>query len=150
MFETMLVPLDGEPPSDVALDAVRQLAQASSRHIVLCHVVDTLADAVVSAQGFIDPAGVIENDEREGLQLLSQGRERLSGVNAQVDTVLAEGSPIEAILRVAAERGAELIVMGSHGRAGIARAILGSVTEGVLRKSPVPVLVVRAPAHSSG
>jgi universal stress protein A len=61
-------------------------------------------------------------------------------------TGLTEGDPVEEILRVAKERECDLIVMGTHGRTGLSRLLMGSVAEAVLRKGPCPVLVVKSPA----
>ena len=60
---------------------------------------------------------------------------------------VAAGHVAKAIVETASDRGIDLIVMGSHGRRGFARMFMGSVAEGVLRASSVPVLVVRGPAH---
>jgi nucleotide-binding universal stress UspA family protein len=58
---------------------------------------------------------------------------------------LEEGDPVEAILRVAEEIGADLIVMGTHGRTGLSRLFMGSVAEQVLRRAPCPVLTLKSP-----
>jgi nucleotide-binding universal stress UspA family protein len=67
------------------------------------------------------------------------------GSQVQVETIVADGEPGEEILRVAKERQADLLVIGSHGRTGLGRVLMGSVAEEVARKSPCPVLIVRAP-----
>jgi nucleotide-binding universal stress UspA family protein len=64
-----------------------------------------------------------------------------------VECLLGEGSPAEAILRAARERQCDLIVMGTHGRTALGRALMGSVAEEVVRKAPCPVLTVKVPAH---
>jgi nucleotide-binding universal stress UspA family protein len=63
---------------------------------------------------------------------------------------LAEGDPAEEILRAAEEEGADLIVMGTHGRGGLSRLLMGSVAEAVMRKALCPVLTVRGPIPAEG
>ena len=69
------------------------------------------------------------------------GRATVLGLSAR--TALSDGSPIEAIRKLAHDECADLIVMGSHGRRGLERFVVGSTTEGVIRERDVPVLVVR-------
>jgi nucleotide-binding universal stress UspA family protein len=69
---------------------------------------------------------------------------RLGGRGVEISTVLEMGRPWELILDAARKRGADLIVVGTHGRRGVSRALIGSVAEKVVRLSPVPVLTVRA------
>ncbi len=64
---------------------------------------------------------------------------------SNIEPLLASGPPWEQILQVAKERGADLIVMGTHGRRGLSHALLGSVAEKVVRISPIPVLTVGTP-----
>ena len=80
------------------------------------------------------------NDPRQVVSAINQATS--GGVSA--DTCLEEGPSVTTILEVARDQHADLIVMGSHGRGGITRVLLGSVTEGVLRHTHVPVMVTRA------
>ena len=70
------------------------------------------------------------------------------------DVEVLDGPPVDSIVVYARESGADLVIVGSHGRSGLSRLVLGSVAEGVVRSSPVPVLVVRhagsAHSHASG
>jgi len=78
----------------------------------------------------------------EGETALDTARRRAGDV--PVETDLIEGSPVSDILDYA--RNCDLVVMGTHGRAGVSRVLLGSVAERVVRQAPVPVLTVRVPA----
>jgi nucleotide-binding universal stress UspA family protein len=62
-----------------------------------------------------------------------------------IEYLLADGIPAEEIVKVASDRGCDLIVMGTHGRTGVGRLLLGSVAEEVMRKAPCPVLTLKHP-----
>jgi nucleotide-binding universal stress UspA family protein len=79
---------------------------------------------------------------RELLGLLAEAIRSESGVSLRIDIAVRTGDPTETIRAVAAENGAHLVVVGSHGRQGVKRAVLGSVAESVLRTAECPVLVV--------
>ncbi len=83
-----------------------------------------------------DPAQQIETKE-----MLDQAQSAAAGAGVDASTTVVHGEVIEAILNLAKERGADLIVMGSHGRSGIERALLGSKAEGMMRRSRIPVLI---------
>jgi len=87
----------------------------------------------------VEMAGMIERSSREAIEGVA-GRARRPGV--EVDAVLRQGAPWTEIGAVAKERDAGLIVMGTHGRRGLARMMLGSVAERVVRTAPCPVLTV--------
>jgi len=117
---------------------------------------------VVYAHSFSAPpyftTGKLEDLERQFRESLREAEAELRRFaqretgNLDVDVQIVEAHPVDAIRRAAREIGADLIVMGTHGRSGLNRLMLGSVTEGVLRESQVPVLTVRgeAPAASTG
>jgi nucleotide-binding universal stress UspA family protein len=119
LFRSVLVAVDDSEPSDAAVALAAKLARALGSEVTLCNVADTPDPAVV---------------ERAAIH---------AGLVPPPRTVVVEGEPAEAILAEAAPRGADLIVMGSHGRGGLQRLALGSVAEQVVRRSPVPVLVAR-------
>lgn len=151
-FDAILCPVDLSPISANALRHAVRLATGSGA---------TLLTALVN--WFEVPAyftaSQIEALNRQAHDSLNEARAVLShfvdatlgSAAAGVELVIEEGSPSPAILKIAAERGAGLIVMGTHGRTGINRWMLGSVTERVVRESPVPVLTVReAPLAQPG
>lgn len=130
--------------SDMALPAVEQAireAEKRAANLVVAHVLD-LAHPVLSS---LDPAVVI--DEESAAALHASTRETLAaalgrfGGNAEV--VVVEGKPRRAIVELAKSTNAGLVVVGTHGRTGLARVALGSVAEAVVKNAPCSVMVVR-------
>lgn len=137
----ILVPLDGSDCSLRALDEAVDFALNLKTGLVLCHVVDVSRAAVMSGGEPQLIAGCLEEVQAEGKHVVRQAVARVAG-RVAVTTRSVEGMPAEQIERLAAEIQPSFIVMGSHGRTGLKRLVMGSVTEGVVRASPVPVMVV--------
>jgi len=148
--QTILVPIDY---SDCAPSVVRQGAQLASKlgaQVVLMHAVEPVAG--------VRPDVVMERDGASvtvGQHLRTAGESRMraylevaraEGVHASVQ--LVDGKPTDAILAAVDTIGADLIVMGTHGRQGLQRMLLGSVAEHVVRRASVPVLTVRSQWHA--
>ena len=151
LFHRLIVPVDGSPPSARAIEAATKIAVDSGAELLFCSVVDRnrlIAEA--SQMPFSDPTPAIDAVTEGCRRILSVAlaAARAAGANARAE--LCEGEPVSAIIRVAGEHDGDLIVMGSHGRSGIGRLLLGSTTEGVLRRSNVPVLVVSEKATVRG
>jgi nucleotide-binding universal stress UspA family protein len=137
----VLIPHDGSEQADEAI------AHAASEHaddeIVLLHVLDFVEAGYNAAPDTVVPGywdEWYEEAEENGQELLA---ERAATFDGEVETAVVVGRPVNAILEYTAENGIDMIVMGSHGRDGISRVLLGSVAEAVVRRSPVPVTVVR-------
>jgi len=137
----ILVPLDGSETSERALDVAADFAAAQGAELVLCHVVDLARAAAMSGGEAQLVAGCLGALRDEGLAILDESERRVAG-RARVSTRIVDGSPVDAIERLAAELPANYIVLGSHGRTGLTRLVLGSVAEGVVRAARVPVMVV--------
>lgn len=140
----VLVPYDESEGSERAL--AHALDQYPDATVTLLHVVD-LVDA-----GYASPVdGTVpgfweewfENEKAASERLLEAGRERASEAGVDVRTETVVGRPTRAINEYVAEHDVDHVVMGSHGRSGVTRVLLGSVAEGVVRRAPVPVTVVR-------
>lgn len=147
MYSRILVPLDGSPPSQHGFDEAMALAKQLGSSLQLLNVVDArLLVAEVSA--YLPPDRLLDDWRAAGERLVSEAVE-----NARSKGLVAEGAVrcdpglrvCDIIVREAVACGAELIVMGTHGRRGLRRLALGSDAELVLRESPVPVLLVRGP-----
>ena len=140
MYETILVPVDGSGPSDTALEQAIDLATTLGSTIHAVYVVD---ERVLHATQ-LDAGGLVRAYEDEGEKIVSEAAELAEAEGVDVVTAVEHGSPHRAILRYADEHGVELIVMGTHGRRGLERYLIGSVTERVLRMTDVPILTIRS------
>ncbi|HVN75864.1 MAG TPA: universal stress protein [Thermoanaerobaculaceae bacterium] len=150
MFDpkNILVPTDFSEFSDKALSAAVELAKRFQSKIFLLHVVDSLPQQCAD-QYCIDLSILrqIEEDSIRGAKEKIQqelSRAHLPGIATETD--VREGSPYQEIVRVQQEKQIDLIVMGTHGRRGLDRFMLGSVTERVVRKAACPVLTVHGRA----
>ena len=136
----VLVPVDGSPQSLSAIEFVS--GEWGDADVTLLHVVNPV-QAGYSAG--VLPSGSEEwykEAKAEADEILREAREHLD-VDAEVATDVDVGRPAATIVEAADERNVDHVVIGSHGRSGVSRLVLGSVAEGVARKSPVPVTIVR-------
>jgi nucleotide-binding universal stress UspA family protein len=142
-LQRILAPTDFSPGAEQALRWAMGLAARFGARVTLLHVLDLSLGALagLSPEVAAMPA-TIELAERVRAEVEEQMRE-LTARFPDAVVVLREGTPRAAILEVAKEIGADLIVMGTHGRTGLAKVLFGSVAEHVVRHSPVPVLTVR-------
>jgi nucleotide-binding universal stress UspA family protein len=138
-LDRILVPLDGSALAEVALDRAADLARGAASTIVL------LRAAEAHVLPGLDPTDAQVAVVREAEEYLAAAANRLrAGGVKHVETSVWYGQPAESIVEAARARKADLIVMASHGRSGLGRLILGSVTESVLRATDTPILLVRA------
>ena len=142
MFQRIVVPLDGSKRAECALPVAAALARSSGGSVLLLQVTTPEALAGISTEGSLVAPDVFEAERAEVTEYLEQlaSREIFKGVQTAVRVV--EGIPAEAILETSVALPADLIVMSSRGRSGLARWLLGSVAQKVARHSAVPVLVV--------
>jgi nucleotide-binding universal stress UspA family protein len=141
----ILVPTDFSDCSRAALDLACELAPALGAQLTLVHAMTPQAYPIPAVDGAIlpDPAAAAEKVATEAHEL----HEELARARARVpdaDSVIVEGDPLPAIEQAAKETGADLIVIGTHGRRGVRHALLGSVAEKLVQRGPCPVLTVRA------
>ncbi|WP_323172476.1 universal stress protein [Natrialba sp. PRR66] len=140
MYDCILVPTDGSPEVERALEYAFDLARTHDATIRALYVVN------ISGYG-----GLPMETAWEGINNALRGEgetavdrvEELAPDDIEVETAIFEGSPSRVIVEQAASEDCDLIVMGTHGRGGIDRLLLGSVTERVVRQAPVPVLTVQ-------
>ncbi len=148
--ELLLVPVDYSGCAAGVCDAAADLARRLGAAALLVHV--TQLPAGVPAETVIttetapgaSAGAVLDADAQSNLDQLAA---LFDGVTTS--TLVAHGAPAQRILELADEHGASMIVMGTRGRKGIARALLGSVCEDVVRNADVPVLTVRSGDPSS-
>jgi nucleotide-binding universal stress UspA family protein len=139
MFERILVPLDGSPKAEVILSLIARILRREDSEVLLLRAVD-----VPAAIGRVSLAELRKQEREEAQGYLHDVARRFSGSGAKVHGRVVAGTPAEAILDAAKTEGATLIAMSTHGRSGLARFALGSVTEKVARASDVPLLLVRS------
>jgi nucleotide-binding universal stress UspA family protein len=149
MYQRILVPVDGSTTSSLGLDEAIKLAKLTGGSLRLIHVVD----ALTLTAGFLVPSAyyadeVTPQKKEVGEQILEQARTRVAASGVKVDTFLFDSKlprVSETVIEQAKAWNADLIVIGTHGRRGVGRVLLGSDAEQILRMAPVPVLLVRAP-----
>jgi nucleotide-binding universal stress UspA family protein len=133
----ILVPVDGSESADSALDHAISLAGAVDAEIHLLSVVDPYVLSTVTERKEVE-------EELEGI--VEEAATRVRDADIEVQTAVEVGFPHEEILDAVSDEAIDLVVMGTHGRSGLQRYVLGSVAEKVVRLSPVPVLTVRVGA----
>ncbi len=138
----ILVPTDFSQASNQALEVARQIAARLSAEIHLLHVRILLEDPHVLEEGQRQLEGLLTRSDQKTRQALSTATTAQAGVVMHPHLVRGLSAP-ESIIQAALDIGCDLIVMGTHGRRGLKRFFLGSVTEQVIRTSPVPVVTVR-------
>jgi len=149
-LERVLVPLDGSPPSEAALPAAMVLARAYGAEVHLLRIVPTLATIAgerASAARLVPTATAASLELEEG-----EARDRLEGIASQIrtagirlSTAVGRGEAAQGVLDQALRVRAGLIVLATHGRTGLDAVFSGSVASRIAAKSPLPLLLVRAP-----
>jgi nucleotide-binding universal stress UspA family protein len=142
MGKRILVPVDGSEQAHRAFEFVAE--EFGDAEVVLLHVINP-AEAGYSAQASIPSFSEewYESEQAAAEELFAEIAELADGTELSIERETEVGKPIRAIVEFADETGVDQIVMGSHGRSGVTRILLGSVAEAVVRRSPVPVTVVR-------
>lgn len=147
MYKKILVPLDGSPTSERGFEEAVALARVMKSSLVLAHVIDILPLAVDMA-----PAttwqDISDGLRKHGQGVLDRARQTATEHGVASETRLIEGraEPVAvALVDLARSANCDLVVMGTHGRRGFSHALLGSDAERLLRRCPMPVLLVRHP-----
>jgi nucleotide-binding universal stress UspA family protein len=141
MYERILVPTDGSGCAEAAVDHALAVAERFDAAIHALYVVE--ADVVGHSAPAVDPETVRTALRTEGEAATGAIRERATDRGLDADAAVVEGIPEDAILEYVDDEGIDLVVMGTHGRRGLDRYLVGSVTERIVRRTDVPVLVVR-------
>ena len=141
-FHKILIAVDSEPIAVRAVDVGAELASALRAEIALINVVES-ALGYPADTGGVPPGEILALAKQDAKKLISNLRRHLSAETIVMELVPV-GSPATEIVRAANDWSADMIVLGSHGRKGMQRALLGSVAEAVMRQARCPVLVIRA------
>jgi nucleotide-binding universal stress UspA family protein len=139
MYDNVLLPTDGSESMESVVDHAIELAKAHDATLHALYVANTasLSDLPMESSW-----------ENVSAALRKQGQAAIEDVEAKagdllVESTILEGSPSKEIVDYAEENDIDVVVMGTHGRSGVDRLLLGSVAERVLRSSPAPVLAIR-------
>ncbi|PSQ49347.1 stress response protein [Halobacteriales archaeon SW_6_65_15] len=148
MYDRILVPTDGSSETERAVEHAAQLAAAHGAELHGVYVVNSATFAGLPMETSWEGVGDVLREEGE------TALDRVEAIAAEhgvpVTTNLLEGSPSRRIVEYAETEDCDLVVMGTHGRGGIDRLLLGSVAEGVVRASSVPVLTVQVGDEEEG
>jgi nucleotide-binding universal stress UspA family protein len=140
----ILLAVDGSAPSQDATDEVAARAwPAPTTARVISVVRPYVPPAAEFVPGALTPQDVFQQQEKDAQQIAASAAERLTQSGLSVDTAVRQGDPQAVIVDEAAEWGADLIVVGSHGHTGLTRLLLGSVAQAVVAHAPCSVEVVR-------
>ena len=150
-LKNILVATDFSETSEAALVYARELAQAFGGTLHVLHVAGNIAASAIGVEGYTTDFIALQREVEES------ARKQLDGLVSEADRralsaktiVLTSNSPAQSIVSYAKDAHIDLVVVGTHGRGGMAHVLMGSVAERVVRMAPCPVLTVRHPAYES-
>lgn len=150
-YRRILVPVDGSKPSNLGLREAIRLARGQRAKLQLVHVVDQHTVLLSATEVGVPLEPVMRSMRKAGRRILRNAealaaRHRLKCTTAILETMT--GPAADLIVRQAKKWRADLIVIGTHGRRGVSRVLMGSDAEQIVRASPVPVMLVRAKGKS--
>ncbi|WP_254525632.1 universal stress protein [Natrinema caseinilyticum] len=141
MERNILVPIDQSDQATKALEYA--LEEYPDEHITALHVLQLDSTATHGDEGFLYRDEFLEQLHEASEERLETARERAADQGVEIDTELVRGEPTRAITEYVEDNDIDHVVIGSHGRSGPTRVLLGSVAEAVTRRAPVPVTTVR-------
>ena len=143
MYQKLLVPVDGSPTATRGLDEAIRVARLSGGRIRVVHVLDQVQLASGLEFCTADVLGVLQE---AGAEIVGAAKARVEASGVPVEAHLSEtlaGTVADVVVEQARQWGADLIVIGTHGRRGVRRLMIGSDAERIVRMASVPVLLVR-------
>lgn len=144
LYQQILVPVDGSPTSNRALQEALSVAKQQNAQLALIHVLEDVW--YVDNESYLNYSELQKSIHSMGEKILAQANDAAmqAGITATVKLLEARGDRIANLIISEAKRWpADLIVIGTHGRSGFSHMLFGSVAEGVVRTAPVPVLLIR-------
>lgn len=140
MFDTILLPTDGSEGIAQVVDNAEQLAHELDATLHVLHVTNTASLADLPMESSWE--GVNQALKEQGQEAITEVEEMVDE-DIEIEDAVRDGSPAKEIINYAEENDCDCIIMGTHGRSGVDRLLLGSVAERVIRASPVPVTTIR-------
>ena len=137
MYDQILFPTDGSEPAESILEYALQIASEHEATLHVLNVVDTSQDSRSGMQDYVDDAL-----EQDGTEIVNEAAQRATERGIDVVSEVLHGDPYEAIVEYSTQSGIELMMMPTHGRRGLQRFLLGSVTERLINTADVPVIAV--------
>lgn len=145
MYQRILVPIDGSTTSECALDEAIKFVQQQNAQIKLLHVLEDIW--YFDNENCLSYSELVDSMKRNGEKILKQAQNRLQqvGITAEIKLLEARGERVANVIVTEAKNNlANLIIIGTHGRSGFSRMLLGSVAENVVRAAHIPILLIRA------
>ena len=136
----VLVALEDSEPGWAALEFA--CAEHANDDITALHAIDP-TNSSYGEIAHLGPTELLEHKREEAQELLADAKARAADEGCSIETTVTVGQPADAIVDYTADNEVGLIVVGSHGRSGVSRVLLGSVAERIARQAPVPVTIVR-------
>jgi len=140
LYDNILLPTDGSPGMATIVDHAEQMAEVHDATLHALHVTNTASLADLPMESSWE--GVNQTLREQGEQAVAEVENSVDGA-IDVESAVLDGSPSTEIVSYAEDHECDCIVMGTHGRSGVDRLLLGSVAERVVRSSPVPVTTIR-------
>lgn len=150
MYRRILVAVDDSDTAQLALDHALQFAREQQARVRIVHAVESVHFLVSLAGGYpFDASALVESMREDGRRVLAAARVQAHKAGLEAETALVEGETAAErtatiVVQDALRWDADLIVVGTHGRRGLDRVVLGSVAEALVRIAHTPVLLVRA------
>ena len=144
MYQRILVPIDGSATSERALDEAIKFAQQQNSRIELVHVLEDIW--YFDNENYLNYAELVQTMRYSGEKILAQAQNKFlqAGVMVDIRLLEAQGERVaNVIINEAKNRLADLIIIGTHGRSGSSRMLMGSIAEGVVRMAHIPILLIR-------
>ena len=150
-YKRILVPVDGSSTSNAGLREAIRLAKGQGASLQLVHVADQHYISMMAVEGATAVDDLMVSVVKAGRRVLHNAEQLVRKAGLESTSVLLEtltGPAADPVVRQAKKWSADLIVIGTHGRRGVRRLLMGSDAEQILRTSPVPVLLVRSPERA--
>jgi nucleotide-binding universal stress UspA family protein len=146
MYDRILVPVDGSPTSTRGLQEAIRLAQLTKGRLRLMHVMDVLS-LVLAGEGYAITSGdLMKTVRKRGQEVIAEAQRMVEAAGVPVETLLVDnlgGRVDELVADDVTSWKADIVVLGTHGRRGVGRVMLGSDAEQIVRTATVPVLLLR-------